>query len=893
MSLSTIAYKVSVPVKRDGQATTNYKGKTFENLVAAFLKLQNYKVIQRIREVGSEVDLLCTGELSNDTVIVECKAHERPLQSEIINKLFADIPSFDGNAGWIFSTSELGIEARRRLEKLNEKAVPNYMRFFSGDDLVKLLLKSSALKLPTIVSRQTTNEYHLCLFDERRIWAVPILDEKGQQPIGCLAFDGETGAPLIPESAPDIRDSDFTYAEFGWLSHISELNAKEPDTQPIIDVIPGDEWSDYRPARPGDFVGRTTLIGEVSDFFKAITKNETPSRIFGIKGRSGWGKSSLAIKLADSFAPSKMFVLPVDCRAANTSLYPDLAIARALSAAAKIFHGPLFAPRTEFRTNPFEDESVSRFLRDIGRSGGLICIIFDQFEAIIHRTELRPVFDRLKTLALFADELRGPFVIGFSWKTDGTISSDNPGYHLWHSLADRRRDFEIDRFTREDADQFMSLALKSAHVQLPKAATQFILEQYAGYPWLLKKLIKHCVDYIKKHGTAAHLGSFFDVASLFKNDLQELSASEVSALKFIAGVAPVELHIAEEKCGTTNINNLIERRLLIKTGSQLSLYWDTFRDYILYNQVPQLPNTYIPTISVRKIRSVIRLITQSKTETYDKLANTLGVSHATADNTVRDLSNMGLVASNRIEGSFTSNCSSATEATEIIVRFLKSHAVFIKAKFLIESESNPTLSKIQALTVDDFSFLSIDRRTLRTYVRKIVVYCLDFGLLERKGSVFHLGQGVRNILEVSRQSTQLSDDDIFRGAAPPDRVIELLEALRARKCRTLTEATEKKLRNAVYAASRLGLVEHRGGKVIPISKVLTAMDVPSLVLEYAQKVEPIHTVFANTDVETMSVEEVGTYLSDRFELNWSPASCLRYGVAIKDWCMWIKGQTQN
>lgn len=893
MKPADTSYRIVIPTDRELPPGTagQIKGRTLEKLSSYFLKFQNYTVVERLRDAGTEIDLLCRSQLTEAVAVVECKAQERTLQSDVINKLFTDVSLYDASNGWIISLTELGSEARTRLEKLNVQHPSRKLRFFSGNALIPMLVDGGILEPPKLNdSVRTSRETLLLLRDDQRFWAIPVLDRNSLRPIGHLCWDAATGHQISPGEAPDLAATDFPNAELGWLPHAVDLRKGETiKAQPVIEVIPGDEWSDYRPSRPDDFVGREALIAEIAEFFEGVARGVTSTRILGIKGRSGWGKSSLALKLAHQFGSRKVFVLPVDCRAANSSFYADLSVSKAISQAAKeMFFGPLFAPTSEFRSNPFDDAHTASFVRSVAASGGVICLIFDQFEAIIHRPELKSTLERMRELALLADEFRSGFVIGFSWKTDGTVGSDNPGYYLWHSLADRRRDFEVDRFTREDADHFIALALRSAHVQLPRSVIHFILEQYAGYPWLLKKLIKHCVDDVKRTGSVANLNSFFNISSLFENDMQELSNVETIGIKFIAREAPVELHVAEDRCGASAISSLIDKRLVIKSGSHLSLYWDIFRDYVLNGQIPKLPNTYIPTLSVRKIRSVVRLITQSPTMTYISLANHLGISVATADNTVRDLSNIGLVDSQRILGSFESLCPNPQSATEKIIDFLRSHTVYIHTKDLIETGGTPTLSTIELSTRDEYSFVSIDKRTLRTYIRKIIVYCLEFGLLARRGHLFELSSPIENILDSQRRTLPLLEDDVFRGAASPARVIDLLKELKRGECGTLEKATAQKLRNAVYAASRLGLVVHRGGRVQAIPEVFDTEDLEVLVSTFAQRIEPMHSTLANLNVQNHSADEVGTFLSDMLELNWSPSSCRRYGFAIRDWCMWIE-----
>jgi predicted ATPase len=162
-------------------------------------------------------------------------------------------------------------------------------------------------------------------------------------------------------------------------------------------------------SRPTDFVGRQGLIEEIRDFFDRVKRGKTSSRLFGIKGQSGWGKSSLALKLADEFRVERVYIFPVDCRAAKTSYYADLAISRALQWAEQhISPGPLFWSTPKIKTNPFEDVAVQALLEQAQRQSAVVCVIFDQFEEIIHKVELSATFARMRELALAVDEARAP-----------------------------------------------------------------------------------------------------------------------------------------------------------------------------------------------------------------------------------------------------------------------------------------------------------------------------------------------------------------------------------------------------------------------------------------------------------------------------------------------------
>src|SRR4051794_34218445 len=115
MKFSEISYRICIPLKRDSVLMGQEKGRLFERFVGLFLKNQNFLVKDRFRDAGTEIDLLCENRLSKEIVVVECKAHESSLKSEVVNKLLADMQVYDANGGWIFSTSDLGKEARTRM----------------------------------------------------------------------------------------------------------------------------------------------------------------------------------------------------------------------------------------------------------------------------------------------------------------------------------------------------------------------------------------------------------------------------------------------------------------------------------------------------------------------------------------------------------------------------------------------------------------------------------------------------------------------------------------------------------------------------------------------------------------------------------------------------------
>lgn len=883
-----IKFKIAIPLDKSRPDYREVKGKLFESLVGRFLQLQSYIVKERVRDVGTEIDLKCINALTGDVAIVECKARTELVQTDSVNKIHTDVSVADAANGWIFAISDLGKDAEARLEKLNEKSGRQTYRFFSPHELVQIVLEARGFVLPNnLPNEPSSSEAFLCLFQGQEIWAVPVWTSSHELK-GLLAWGSNDGNPIAPKDLPDLSATDFPYPEAAWLDRTASTGPQSRDIQPVVEVIAGEEWSDYRPSRPMDFVGRQKLIFDIKEFFSRVRDGNTSSRLFGIKGQSGWGKSSLALKLANDFLTERVYILPVDCRAAKTSYYADLAISRTLQWAERfIFPGPLFRSIIRIETNPFEDASVQELLRQAQAQKALICIIYDQFEEIIHKSELTATFARMRELALAADEARAPFVVGFSWKTDGTVGSDYPGYHLWHSLSDRRRDFVIDRFTREDADEFIQLAQRDSKQSLHRNIVKFIVENYAGYPWLLKKLVRYYIEDARNGREPGPLGSLPNLESLFQTDLQELSQNQQRAIKFIAHNSPVEYGSTADKYGADAVSTLINQRLVINTGGKLNLYWDIFRQYILYDEVPQIPNTYVPTISVRRIRGVLKSILESERVKYDEFAAGLNLSLATADNAVRDLVNMGIARANRLEQYFERACDNSVEATAKIADFLQSHCIFVKTKELIEGQGWASFAEICNASMREYEFLAIDGRTLQQYTRRILAYCCHFGLLDKERGMFVPGERVHDILDSAGRVARISEADIFRAPAPPERVIELLQHLQTGVCRRRGDTDGRGLRNAVFAATALGLITQQNGEIMLLAAAQRSRDIARLVRDAVLKVEPFSNCRAELEQPDLSADEVGAIIADMYGLNWSSGSCQRYGSAIKRWLRWI------
>ncbi|VCX17599.1 hypothetical protein BANRA_01663 [Acinetobacter baumannii] len=138
-------------------------------------------------------------------------------------------------------------------------------------------------------------------------WAVTILN--AGIPTNVICYHAKTGTLVEDQALLDniaSTDCSLSKLDFSKLINTKKDIKSSLDSQiEVVEVQRGEDWNDYRPARPQDFVGRTKDIKEIFDFFKKIREKEIGTRIFAITGNSGLGKSSLIITLSEK---AKIFI---------------------------------------------------------------------------------------------------------------------------------------------------------------------------------------------------------------------------------------------------------------------------------------------------------------------------------------------------------------------------------------------------------------------------------------------------------------------------------------------------------------------------------------------------------------------------------------------------------
>ena len=897
--------KIEVCIKEE--ETTTCKGGILEKLIAEVLKCQQYEVTQTVRVTGIEIDVLAQHKFTGQTILVECKAWDSALPADVITKLLGNGLLKEIKICWLVTTGGLSKDAEGiRIEWENEKR--EGLVFYTQNRIINLLTDSHLIKSIDVIC-DSVKEYFtigsealLMLTSAGMYWVVPVTDSEVGLSSAVLAFDATTGHRIMSiDQLDELKARKNSFSNFQWIGEepidtkISEDLKEEYNN--IVPVISGDDWTDYRPARPVDFVGRKKILSDIFEFWKNVNQGISNTRLFSIKAPSGMGKSSVVLKAISIASQSrkhnkKFFVFAVDVRTATSSRYAEMALKACFDSADE--HGFTDVPKRDVTSTTISqflhDDSIQRTLSYLKEQGKTIIIIFDQFEELFSKRELYPLFDCVKNLCNEIDALQSQLVLGFAWKTDLTIPVEHPAYYLWSNLADRRKEFELQQFKPSEIKSAIGLFGKQLQEPVNPILSNYLTKQCQGYPWLLKKLCIHVFKLIHEGNSQEYvIGQRLNIVDLFERDIAELTPDQHACVLEIAKTSPADYFVIAETYGSDMVQALINARMVIRRASKLTLYWDIFRDYVLNHVIPELLLDYIPQLQFSSdMRAFICLLEYGDLSSTD-LSKKLSISPATVDNIMIDAVMFGVVQKNN---NVIHLIPESKEGLALQLQMLfKKHIVYSELKRRgVESFDYSYFRKIFQANYND---INIQEKTKEMYCSKLYNWFVRLGLFEEtRGRVTMVNTPNAKMISLNMQRTsrrgryQCGNANLFWGQSSLDKFIVAYNQISSKN--TGYEALKSKgYRNAIEA-----LVAARA-----IAKHGDTLTVTCSLEQAFKNIGETETIrFVQKQMEEnpeIKGDDLGILLEKQFaRKKWKSATHRRYGNALIMWVKYLNNTTK-
>lgn len=885
------------------------KGDLLEALAQDFLRAQSFEVEQNVRLTAAELDLLCQHKVNGRKVYVECKAYRETLGADVLKSLLGTITFKGYEEGWLISAGPLGKDAKGFKTEWESRppAERQKLSIYSPDRVIESFVAAGILTRPPAdpaaalgIADLRVGEWLLLLSPFGRFWLAPIL-ESGV-PTSVAVLDAHSAAPVrdiellkrVASTDCSLRNLDFEKLSRQRVAPPAGASGGgAPDK--IVEVAHGESWTDYRPARPKDFVGRSLQLGKIVRLLEEARTGTTATRVFAITGDSGMGKSSLVAKLREKSRNKRhrrrFFVYALDARAARSSTYILLALVGALRAAAEAGFGDQSSEHIVVSdyADPLASISMQGFLKSLEDRKEVICLIFDQFEELYSKPDLFEIFEEAQRLFLSAVSAGSSLVLGFAWRTDSTVPQDHPAYYMWHKLADHRLEVALGPFSDAEASHAVTLFEKELGQDLHPELRRQVIENSQGYPWLLKKLCIHIFEQVNSGARQGDLRETLDAATLFDRDLQQLSQPQQNCLKAIAANAPADWFEILEAYGAEVLRGLQDRRLVVRSGDRINVYWDIFREYLLTKKTPAIPFTYVPSSpSLDALLRVAAQLRHGKTRTLSDLAVTASLGEKTVGNVVRDLRMFGIAVGDHSSPRLDSSLPSA-EPKEVLQRIrevLRRHALTLNLNRL-EPGTIVTIAEM----ADELRRLNPSAthrpETRRFYAERLASWLAAAGYLAPSG-----GDGWRRedlgtvVAAPDLRRTRVRG--VFTGESPPGSVVEALEWLSGHPAQTFTEISAAGHRNAANVLARYAVISRGKDGRFRVIQDTRGDDFAGVVWRAVQQDPCVAQVVEMLrNAPGISGKDIGDRIGRAYVQDWSPTSKLRIGNALRRWAEWV------
>ncbi|MEZ5587003.1 MAG: AAA-associated domain-containing protein [Sedimenticolaceae bacterium] len=715
------------------------RGKFFEKLANNIFITQRYKVSGNVNVTGQEFDLECKHmDRLNEKCLVECKA-KQSLSSDEIKKFMFSVGFNNFNYGYFLYTRNYEHQVSGLIKAIESDDRYKNIYFWGADKVIELLVASKSISEYSSRLQGEEGFKVILLYSYFGVYYITIIG-RGTIPESFCVNDAKDMSALNDETiVSKIKDYIDELNDLGIYEKGPEGDKPEyrghAEIDTVTEIQSSDSWDDYKPASLKYFVGRKRQKDKIFAFLSEARSSSIEKRVFYIDGKSGWGKSSLMSDLRErcrnKHYKNKYFSVVIDSRSANSNNFVALAYELLIKKSVRSSFIPekylsIKIPSSFDILSYDLTEELSEWLKEHSK---VLILVFDQFEDVFRK---EGVFKSFYKFLLDINNLSSNIVLGFSWKSEVNIPIENEAYHLWQQSRDLAFRITLDEFDNSESKAVIKQLEKDISANFDIDFIRKIVDNAQGYPWLVKKLCIHIKKQVSKGLSVEDLyEQDFQVKDLFKSDLEELGATEVKALRYIAKRAfndqALDVTELDEIISSDIVQTLIHKRFVIKSGTKYNIYWDIFRDYLVLDQIPPIGETYLIRQPVNSALEAFLAFANHPTldvsEFIDLTSSSVG--EGAALNILRELRSIGIVSYRN--GFFTVNVENDDINNEYFKDYLNEK--LSKHTFTIEMRKiegrEIRISDLTKIIETKIRTKTFSEKTLETYAQTFLGW-LDF-----------------------------------------------------------------------------------------------------------------------------------------------------------------------
>lgn len=738
----------------EGEQNYN-KGKLFEALMKEVLSGFGYNAtnITSVGYSGMEIDVEGHRIPDNTPFLGECKAWDSEIQAlplrDFFGKYMAKWLNDKRLQGVFIALPNVGSGARGFYnDNIKDKKEINFSLIEEPQLLDELYRSNKVISEETLrnITKKVTHDNFgdsELLYTKRGYFWVQYVIKVGETlPSQAVLIDSKGNFISDLESIQYIRNLHkrllYDFINKG-VTDIKRDSLK--DEQQIVAIQGSSSCFEYQfPASPKFFFGREIPIKECVTAVSDIKSGKASSRGLLILANSGWGKSSLILKIAEILKEENILLIPIDSRTAINQEFCLKAVDYTIKQAIEKKY--LKGNKNNYEIGGFG--SLGDTLRKVGdelrKLDKSILLFFDQFENIFFQKE---TLQRMFNLVTSLNECSKNVLIGFSWKSDLIGMTEDFPYQLRDGIKNQSIVVNLQPFGEDEVTAVLKALEEELQITLKRELSQLIREYSQGYPWSLKKLCAHVIGQKQKGISQIDLiNNMLNVKELFEQDLSELCPDEKDALCNIAKRAPLSLSEMPEGYSPELLRSLVDKRLVVQIGHKFDIYWDIFKDYLNTGILP-VEESYILRLTPGSVLKALFKIREKKSLNINTAHVDLGYKgQKTVYNVIRELRVLDLIKYQGDEITLNVNLGANEKEFDLIVKGhikakLRKHKIIASLLAVLEKKKQSSLASFTKLLEGGYSYIKADSRTWLLYAKNFSTWadCADLVIYDNKKKV--------------------------------------------------------------------------------------------------------------------------------------------------------------
>ncbi len=215
------------------------------------------------------------------------------------------------------------------------------------------------------------------------------------------------------------------------------------------------------------------------------------------------------------------------------------------------------------------------------------------------------------------------------------------------------KSYTLPDFEKDESILLLNKINENNNNILGREILPYIIEFAQGFPWLLKRTIAHVLKLTKQGDSQRDLiNAGLKLHDLFEEELEGLDEIEKDYLTKIAAKLPadfkeLQVHFDEDPILVKVLDKLTASRLVRLSGSTYDTYNDVFKEYLVYEKLPEFrPLTIYRMYPSTLLSQFHKLVNLNKID-IATMSQELDVSEGYAFNMVKECRNLDLLESSK------------------------------------------------------------------------------------------------------------------------------------------------------------------------------------------------------------------------------------------------------